>query len=69
MTDKINLLITGAAGFIGSNLIGHFLMDDRVAEVRVLVDLSNGYYENIKEFEDLRSLSLFKEISVTTKLV
>jgi UDP-N-acetylglucosamine/UDP-N-acetylgalactosamine 4-epimerase len=52
MTDKINLLITGGAGFIGSNLVEHFLKDDRVAIVRVLDDLSNGYYENIKQFED-----------------
>ena len=51
MKDKINLLITGGAGFIGSNLVEHFLKDDRVALVRVLDDLSNGYYENIKEFE------------------
>ena len=47
----INLLITGGAGFIGSNLVEHFLQDDRVALVRVLDDLSNGYYENIEEFE------------------
>jgi len=50
--NKINLLITGGAGFIGSNLVEHFLNDSRVALVRVLDDLSNGYYENIKEFED-----------------
>lgn len=48
---KINLLITGGAGFIGSNLVEHFLNDDRVALVRVLDDLSNGYYSNIEEFE------------------
>ena len=48
---RINLLITGGAGFIGSNLVEHFLNDDRVALVRVLDDLSNGYYENIEEFE------------------
>lgn len=48
----INLLITGGAGFIGSNLVEHFLKDNRVALVRVLDDLSNGYYENIAEFED-----------------
>jgi len=46
----INLLITGGAGFIGSNLVEHFLKDERVALVRVLDDLSNGYYENIEEF-------------------
>jgi len=52
MTNKINLLITGGAGFIGSNLVEHFLNDDRVALIRVLDDLSNGYYENIQEFEN-----------------
>lgn len=49
---NINLLITGGAGFIGSNLVEHFLKDDRIALVRVLDDLSNGYYENIKEYAD-----------------
>ena len=47
----MKILITGGAGFIGSNLTEHFLNDDRVSLVRVLDDLSNGYYENIKEFE------------------
>jgi UDP-N-acetylglucosamine 4-epimerase len=49
-TKKINLLITGGAGFIGSNLVEHFLKDKRVGLVRILDDLSNGYYENIEEF-------------------
>jgi len=47
----MNLLITGGAGFIGSNLVKFFLNDNRVEHVRILDDLSNGYYENIKEFE------------------
>ncbi len=47
----INLLITGGAGFIGSNLAEKFLADDRVDLVRVVDDLSTGYYENIAEFE------------------
>lgn len=45
-------MITGGAGFIGSNLVEYFLKDDRVSLVRILDDLSNGYYSNIEEFED-----------------
>ncbi|MBK8921232.1 MAG: SDR family oxidoreductase [Saprospirales bacterium] len=47
---EINLLITGGAGFIGSNLVEKYLNDDRVGLVRVVDDLSNGYYENIEPF-------------------
>jgi UDP-N-acetylglucosamine 4-epimerase len=52
MDKKINFLITGGAGFIGSNLVEHFLKDERVGLVRVLDNLSNGYIENIQEFFD-----------------
>lgn len=52
MSEKVKLLITGGAGFIGSNLVEHFLKDERVGLVRVLDNLSNGYIENIQEFFD-----------------
>ncbi len=45
------ILITGGAGFIGSNLTEKLLNDPRVDFVRVIDDLSNGYYDNIREFE------------------
>jgi UDP-N-acetylglucosamine 4-epimerase len=47
---KKNILVTGGAGFIGSNLVETLLSDERVGLVRVLDDLSNGYIENIQEF-------------------
>lgn len=49
--QKFNVLVTGGAGFIGSNLVKHLLSKDYVSKVRVLDDLSNGYYINIQEFE------------------
>lgn len=52
MDKKVNLLITGGAGFIGSNLVEHFLEDERVGLVRVLDNLSNGHIDNIREFFD-----------------
>lgn len=51
LTDK-SFLITGGAGFIGSNLV-EYLIKYGAGKVRVLDNLSNGYFENIKEFIDL----------------
>ena len=45
------IIITGGAGFIGANLTEVLLNDARVERVRVIDDLSNGYYSNIEEFE------------------
>ena len=45
-----NILVTGGAGFIGSNLVKALLHDTRVGKVRILDNLSNGHLRNIKEF-------------------
>lgn len=50
MSQK-KMIITGGAGFIGSNLVEKYLNDHRISHVRVIDNLSNGYYSNIKSFE------------------
>ncbi len=47
---QFNLLITGGAGFIGSNLVKYFLNHERIKLVRVIDNLSNGYIKNIEDF-------------------
>jgi UDP-N-acetylglucosamine 4-epimerase len=48
--NNTRLLITGGAGFIGSNLVEKYINDTRVSLVRVVDDLSTGLYSNIEPF-------------------
>jgi UDP-N-acetylglucosamine 4-epimerase len=50
--SKYSFLITGGAGFIGSNLV-EYLLKFNAGKVRVLDNLSNGYFDNIKGFIEL----------------
>jgi UDP-N-acetylglucosamine/UDP-N-acetylgalactosamine 4-epimerase len=47
----MRILVTGGAGFIGSNLVEQLLDDERVHFVRVLDDLSTGSLRNIESFK------------------
>lgn len=47
--SQYKFLITGGAGFVGSNIV-EYLLKYGAGHVRVLDNLSNGYYENIKDF-------------------
>ena len=48
--SQLQFLITGGAGFIGSNITA-YLLKYGAKKVRVLDNLSNGYYKNIEQFE------------------
>lgn len=50
--SKHSFLITGGCGFIGSNIV-EYLLKYNAGKVRVLDNLSNGYFENIKNFIEL----------------
>ena len=49
---KAKILVTGGAGFIGSNLVDALLRDTRVDLVRVLDDFSNGKRKNLSSWEN-----------------
>lgn len=53
-TDLSNFkfLVTGGAGFIGSNIVD-YLIKYNAGHVRVLDNLSNGYFKNIEEYINL----------------
>ena len=52
LEKKYNILITGGAGFIGSNLVKALLVDSRVGLIRVVDNFSNGKQENLQPFLD-----------------
>ncbi len=55
-----NILVTGGAGFIGSNLVQALLNDSRVGLVRVLDNLATGFKHNITSFLDHPKFEFFE---------
>ena len=70
--SKYSFLVTGGAGFIGSNIV-EYLLRYNAGKVRVLDNLSNGYFENIKEFIDLPNFEFIegdiRDIKICQKAV
>lgn len=55
-----NILLTGGAGFIGSNLLRALLADDRVKKVRVMDNFETGYRQNLEGVKDHAKFELFE---------
>lgn len=57
----MNILLTGGAGFIGSNLAKTLLNDGRVQKVRIMDNLCTGYMQNLEDILDHPKLEFIKE--------
>ena len=46
----MKILVTGGAGFIGSNLVESLLKNDKISLVRVLDNFATGHKKILKNF-------------------
>ncbi|WP_299385008.1 SDR family oxidoreductase [uncultured Lacinutrix sp.] len=57
--SELQFLVTGGAGFIGSNIVA-YLLKHNAKKVRVLDNLSNGYMANLEPFLHLQNFEFVK---------
>lgn len=57
--SKIKVLVTGGAGFIGSNIV-EYLLKYNIGQVKVLDNFSTGYLSNIEDFLKLPNIELIE---------
>lgn len=61
MMNKIKVVVTGGAGFIGSHIVEHWLVQD--AEVHIIDNLRSGYLSNVELFPK----AIFHKGSITDR--
>ena len=57
--QKSSFLITGGAGFIGSNIVA-YLVQNNAKKIKILDNLSNGYLKNIHPFLHLPNVEFIE---------
>jgi UDP-N-acetylglucosamine 4-epimerase len=57
--QNIKVLVTGGAGFIGSNIV-EYLVKYNIGKVRILDNFSTGFKSNIEEFLSLYNVELIE---------
>lgn len=57
--SRYSFLVTGGAGFIGSNIVA-YLLDNQVKKIRILDNLSTGYLKNIEPFLSLPNVEFIQ---------
>lgn len=56
----MKVLVTGGAGFIGSNLVHALINDDRITAVKVLDNLETGRFANVSAFKNHRKFEFIE---------